>query len=390
MQFRKFGRHDFTVSALGFGCMRLPTHDGNPTSGNVDEAESIRMIRLAIDRGVTYVDTAYAYHGGHSETVTGKALKAGYRDRVMLATKAPMWLIRKTEDFDRFLNEQLTKLQTDRIDCYLFHALNRKTWEGSVLKLGLLQRAEAAVRDGRIRRIGFSFHDGPEAFRQIIDGYSRWDLCQIQYNYLDVENQAGTEGLKHAASRGLAVVVMEPLLGGRLANPPDPVRGLFNQAPRRSASAADWAFQWLWTQPEVSTVLSGMSAMRQVEENLRSAEASGVGSLTSGDMELIGKVRQAYRSMHPIPCTRCGYCMPCPHGVEIPRNFELYNDGSIHRNAGIPRFYYSAFMPEAERAAACVQCGECLEKCPQTIDIPGWMPKVHGVLGGGEDYPADH
>lgn len=375
------------VSALGFGCMRLPTHDGNPMSGNINEAESIRMIRLAIDRGVNYVDTAYPYHGGNSETVAGRALKDGYRDKVMLATKAPIWLIQKAGDFDRFLDEQLVKLQTDRIDGYLFHSLNRKTWENSVLKLGLLPRAEEAVRDGRIRQIGFSFHDGPEAFRQIIDGYKGWDFCQIQYNYLDVENQAGTEGLKYAASRGLAVVVMEPLLGGRLANPPGSIRNLFDQAPRRSASAADWALQWLWHQPEVSTVLSGMSNLRHVEDNIRSADASGVHSLASADLETIEKVRKEYRSMHPIPCTRCGYCMPCPNGVDIPRNFELYNDGTIHRNAGIPRFYYSTFVPEAERAAACTQCGECLEKCPQTIDIPEWMPKVHGVLGGGKDYP---
>jgi uncharacterized protein len=386
MQYRKFGKQDFSVSALGFGCMRLPTNDGNPISGNIDEAESIRMIRRAIDRGVNYVDTAYSYHGGNSEFVTGKALKDGYRDRVKLATKAPIWLIRKPEDFDKFLNEQLVKLQTDRIDCYLLHALSRKTWESSVLKLGLLSRAEAAVRDGRILSIGFSFHDGPDAFRRIVDGYDKWDFCQIQYNYLDVENQAGTEGLKLAASKNIAVVVMEPLLGGRLANPPDSIQKLFNQSGRKRP-AADWALQWLWDQPEVSTVLSGMTRLRQVEDNLLSADASGVHSLTSGDQDLISKVRRAYRSKHPIPCTQCGYCMPCPNGVNIPRNFQLYNDGTIHGNLEIPRSDYSLFFPAAEHATACIQCGECLEKCPQSIDIPEWMPKVHGVLGGGEDYP---
>jgi len=387
MRYRKFGRHDFMVSALGFGCMRLPTRDGNPNSGNIDEPEAVRMIRRAIDGGVNYVDTAYPYHGGNGETVTGKALKDGYRDRVRLATKAPMWLIRNAGDFDRFLHEQLAKLQTGRIDCYLFHSLNLETWENTVLRLGLLARAEAAVRDGRIGQIGFSFHDGPEAFKRIVEGYPEWDLCQIQYNYLDVENQAGTAGLKLAASRGLAVVVMEPLLGGRLANPPDPVREILDEAPRKR-TAADWALQWLWHQPEVSTVLSGMSDMQQVEDNLRSAEASGVESLEPGDLELIGRVGQAYGSMHPIPCTRCGYCMPCPHGVDIPRNFELYNDGAIHRDAGIPRFVYASIMPEAGRASSCAQCGECLEKCPQAIDIPAWMPKVHGALGEGRDTPA--
>jgi predicted aldo/keto reductase-like oxidoreductase len=205
-------------------------------------------------------------------------------------------------------------------------------------------RAEAAVRDGRILSIGFSFHDGPEAFRQILDGYEGWDFCQIQYNYLDVENQAGTAGLRHASSKGLAVAVMEPLLGGRLANPPDSIRELLGHSPNKRP-AADWALQWLWDQPEVSTVLSGMGKMQQVEDNLLSADGSGVHSLVSDDLEMIGKVRQAYRSMYPISCTQCGYCMPCPNGVNIPRNFELYNDGTIHRNAGIPRFYYSAFVP---------------------------------------------
>lgn len=375
------------VSALGFGCMRLPTTDGNPIGGAIDEPESIRMIRRAIDRGVNYVDTAYPYHGGNSEAVTGRALRDGYRDKVMLATKSPVWLIHAAGDFDRLLDEQLAKLNTDRIDCYMFHALNRKTWENTVLKLGLLARAEAALRDGKILKIGFSFHDGAGAFRLIVDGYDRWDFCQIQYNYLDADNQAGTEGMKHAASKGLAVVVMEPLLGGRLAKPPDSVAGLFGKHPVRR-SAAEWALRWLWDQSGVSTVLSGMSDMKQVEENLGFADAAGVDTLSAAEKELIGSVRNLYRSMHPVPCTRCGYCMPCPHGVDIPRNFELYNDGAIHGNAGVPRFYYSAFVPEAERAGACIQCGECVEKCPQTIDIPGWMPKVHGVLAGGKDYPA--
>jgi predicted aldo/keto reductase-like oxidoreductase len=385
MQYRRFGKMNPDVSALGFGCMRLPTRDGNPLSGNVDETETVRMIRRAIDRGVNYVDTAYPYHAGHSEVATGKALKDGYRDRVRLATKCPVWLVRSKSDFDRYLDEQLGRLDTDRIDCYLFHALDRKRWKETVLGLGLLRSAESAVRDGRIGRIGFSFHDDADTFLKIVDGYDGWDFCQIQHNYMDTQNQAGTAGLKYAASRGLGVVVMEPLLGGRLANPPKPVKAVF-EGHSKKRIPADWALQWLWNQPEVSTVLSGMGAMKQVEENLLSAERSGVRSLDEEDLELIRRVERTYREKTPIPCTQCGYCMPCPNGVNIPRNFELFNDGFIHEDPRGARSVYTRFFPENERADRCIQCGECLGKCPQKIPIPEWMPKVHGVLGEGKAF----
>jgi predicted aldo/keto reductase-like oxidoreductase len=385
MQFRKFGEMSPAVSVLGFGCMRLPTHDGNPLSGQIDEAEAIKMIRHAIDRGVNYLDTAYPYHAGSSEILVGKALRNGYRDKVLLATKSPIWFVQQTGDFDRYLNEQLQKLQTDCIDCYLLHGLDRRRWEDTVLKLGLLGRAEAAVRSGSIRYIGFSFHDSFESFEQIIRGYEGWDFCQIQYNYLDTENQAGVQGLQLAAAAGLGVVVMEPLLGGRLANPPAPVRSVFDEY-RIKHSPSDWALQWLWNQPEVSVVLSGMGAMDQVVSNLRSAERAGVESLTMEDLGLIERVRRKYQEKTPIPCTKCGYCIPCPNGVNIPKVFELFNDGFIHEKPGLPRMFYTKFLPEGQRASACIACDECVEKCPQKIAIPGWMPKVHGVLGEGREY----
>ena len=387
MQFRRFVRSNPTVSALGFGCMRLPTMDQSPLSGNVNEAESIRMIRRAIDGGVNYFDTAYPYHMGNSETVLGKALKDGYRNKVCLATKSPTWLLNSTEDFDKFLGEQLQRLQTDHIDCYLFHGLDLKRWENTVLKLNLLERAESALLDGRIRNLGFSFHDNYAAFEKIVGGYKGWDFCQIQYNYMDTENQAGSQGLKYAASKGLAVVVMEPLLGGRLATPPEPIRAIFDNYPKQS-SPVDWALQWLWNQPEVSVVLSGMGTMSQVEANLRSADRSGAHSLAHDDLEMIEGVRLRLREKIPIPCTKCGYCVPCPHDVNIPRNFELYNDGFIYDNVTFPRLAYLRFMPEKERAHACVECRECLDKCPQKIAIPDWLPKVHGVLGEGKDFAA--
>ncbi len=380
MRFRPFGRTGWDVSALGFGCMRLPTKDGRGAGDQVEAEESIAMIRAAIDGGVNYVDTAYPYHNGASEVVLGRALRDGYRDKVRLATKSPVWMLQKAEDFDDYLREQMTRLQAEHIDYYLLHALNGPRWE-SMRKLEILRRAENAVRDGRIGHIGFSFHDGYPAFEKIVDGYSGWELCQIQYNYMDTENQAGTKGLRYAAAKGLAVVIMEPLLGGRLANPPAAVAEIL-AGDAKGRTAADLALQWVWDQPEAATALSGMGSLAQVQENLGSAERSGVGSFGPEDFALIERARSAYRERTVIPCTRCGYCLPCPNGVNIPRNFELANDAAIHDDPAVPRLLYDRFLEENERAGACVQCGECEEKCPQSIPIREWMPKVHKVLGG--------
>jgi predicted aldo/keto reductase-like oxidoreductase len=383
MQYREFGKIGKKVSALGFGCMRLPTRDGVPQSENIDEAATVRMIRHAVDQGVNYIDTAYPYHNGRSEVVTGKALGDGYRSRVILATKSPVWLIAKPGDFDTYLDEQLSRLGTDHIDVYLLHALGTERWEKIVLKHRLIERAEAAVKDGRIGHIGFSFHDKSDVFRRVVDGYGGWDVCQIQYNYMDTENQAGTAGLRYAASKGLGIVIMEPLLGGRLAAPPKAAAEVFGAA-GRGWSPAEWALQWTWDQPEVSTVLSGMKAMGEVEENLRAADRSGVGSLGPGDRAFFARARKILRERAPIPCTQCGYCRPCPSGVNIPRNFELYNDCVIYDDPAIPRALYSRFMPEGERASACTACRTCEEKCPQRIAISELMPEVHAVLGTGQ------
>lgn len=384
MQYRNFGSLDFKVSALGFGAMRLPTRTieaaGDNPQNRIDEAEAIKMIRHSIDMGVNYVDTAYIYHDGFSEIVTGKALKDGYREKVKLATKSPTWLINEAGDFDRILDEQLEKLQTDSIDFYLLHSLSRDSWNNVILKHDLLKRAEAAKEAGKIKHLGFSFHDEGSAFTEIVDGYDKWEFCQIQYNYLDIENQAGLKGLKYAASKGIAVVIMEPLLGGKLANPPKDVKAILDEN-GKELTGAEWALQWLWNQPEVSVVLSGMSTMEQVEENLVSAEKSGVGTLKAEDLKLIDRAIVQYGLRTAIPCTGCQYCMPCPNNVNIPRNFELYNSSVIHEDLSGARFAYSHFFNSENHASECVQCKVCEENCPQKIPISEWLPKVHEMLG---------
>ncbi len=383
MHYREFGPLDWNVSALGFGCMRLPTQGGPE---QIDEEEAARMLRYAIDHGVNYVDTAYPYHGEKSEPFVGRVLQDGYREKVKLATKLPSWKIEKTEDCDRYLNEQLERLRTDHIDFYLLHALREKWWH-KLRDLDVLDWAEGAIADGRIGHLGFSFHDDYPVFQEIVDAYD-WTFCQIQYNYMDIENQAGRKGLKYAASKGMAVVIMEPLLGGKLVDPPDPIQALWSEAPRQR-TPADWALQWLWNQPEVSVVLSGMSTMAHVKENVASAEASAVDALTDEELALIGRVRKEYEKLCPIPCTQCGYCMPCPNEVDIPRNFEVYNQGVMYDKPEQVRRTYNNFVDEENRASACIQCQECEEQCPQNILISEWMPIVHQVLGEGQAYVCE-
>ena len=322
------------------------------------------------------MDTAWPYHREQSEPFVGRVLQDGYRQKVKLATKLPCWLVKSADDFDRYLDAQLARLQTDVIDFYLLHSLDADGW-GKVRDLGVLPWAERALADGRIGYLGFSFHDAFEVFKGIVDAYDGWTFCQIQYNYMDVEYQAGTRGLKYAADKGLAVVVMEPLRGGRLVRPPDAVAALWASAPR-PRTPADWALQWLWNQPEVSLVLSGMSTMQQVEENLASADRSGPGTLTADELALIDRVREAYRALSPVPCTDCKYCLPCPNGVDIPEILRIYNEAQMF-DVPTARMFYS-WMDKEHRADQCIECGECEAKCPQHIAIPDWLKKAHELL----------
>jgi predicted aldo/keto reductase-like oxidoreductase len=376
MQYRKFGKLDWKPSALGFGAMRLPIIEGD--SAQIDEALATRMVRYAIDHDVNYVDTAYGYHSGNSERFLGRALQDGYRERVNLATKLPMWLVEATEDFDRYLDEQLGKLQTDHIDFYLFHGLRKERW-AAVRKLNILAEAEKAVADGRVRYLGFSFHDEFEVFKDIIDSFDGWTMCQIQYNYMDIEHQAGTRGLEYAAEKGLAVVVMEPIRGGRLAmSPPQPILELWGTAPQQR-TPAEWALQWVWNHPEVSVVLSGMTTMEHVIENVASADRSGPGTLTDEELDLIARVRDTYHELSPVPCTQCEYCMPCPSGVNIPRIFAIFNEAIMYNETRSARRAYS-WLKEEARADQCEECGQCTELCPQGIPVSDWLKKADELL----------
>jgi predicted aldo/keto reductase-like oxidoreductase len=374
MKYRKMRKIDVTVSSLGFGAMRLPTLGSD---SQIDEPKAIEMIRYAIDHGVNYVDTAYGYHGGQSEILVGKALKDGYRDKTYLATKLPVWFVNKREDMDRLLNEQLKKLDTDHIDFYLLHALNKESWQ-KVYNLGVLEWGERMKEKGLIRFFGFSFHDDLDTFKKIIDAYD-WDFCQIQYNYMDVDYQAGREGLLYAYNKGINVVIMEPLRGGRLARPPKDVMDLINSY-KIKRSPVEWALLWLWNHKEISTVLSGMSTLEQVKENIEIADKAEVGILSQEELEFIEKLRLAFLGRKAIDCTQCGYCMPCPYGVNIPRNFFLYNEGIRYDDWGAPRWEYNYSMREEERASNCQECGICETKCPQQLPIRELLKKVHEAL----------
>jgi len=386
MLYRKFGSLDWEVSTLGFGAMRLPTTGQWGSTDNppkVDEEQAITMMRYAIDHGVNYLDTAYYYHNQESERIVGLTLKDGYRERVKLATKMPVREVKTAADFDRLLDLQKERLQTDKLDFYLLHGLNQKSWP-VVRDLGVLDWAEKAIADGRFDHLAFSFHDDLKTFKGIVDSYDNWTMCQVQYNYMDIKYQAGTAGVKYAADKGLAVVVMEPLRGGKLAKkePPAPVAEAWGDTITKR-TPAEWALLWVLNQPEVTLALSGMSTMEQVIENIASVEHSGVGTLSADDLALIDRVRQAYQGLSPIPCTDCGYCMPCKQGVAIPSIFRIYNDASMYEDPYTGRFRYrgQGGLPENERADKCTECLDCVEVCPQQIDIPAWLKKAHEWLG---------
>jgi predicted aldo/keto reductase-like oxidoreductase len=348
--------------------------------GSIDEERATKQVRYAIDQGVNYVDTAWPYHGGQSEPFLAHALAGGYREKVKLATKLPSWLLNSREDMDRFLKAQLEKLHTDHIDYYLVHALLGDLWD-KIEDLGIADFLDQAKADGRIINAGFSFHGAVDDFKRIVDAYD-WDFCQIQYNFLDEKNQAGTEGLEYAAAKGLGVVIMEPLRGGNLINPmPPAVKEIWDEAPTKR-KPVEWALRWVWNHPEVTVVLSGMNQEAHIEENLAVADKAYPNSLAEAELQLIKKVERKYRELMKVGCTGCRYCMPCPQGVNIPFCFEDYNNLYMTGDANGTKFHYAVRLSgvlsvgDREFASQCIQCGECLDKCPQHIDIPAILEAV--------------
>ena len=379
MLYRKMKKADPELSILGFGAMRLPVLP----DGHVDEPEATRMIRYAIDHGVNYVDTAYPYHNGESETVVGRALAGGYREKVNLATKLPSWLIKSREDMDRYLDEQLKKLQTDRIDFYLVHGLIQPFWE-NLSSLGVLEFLDDAIADGRIGYAGFSFHDTTRLFKEIVKAYD-WTFAQIQYNFMDEDYQAGTKGLRYAAKKGLGIVVMEPIRGGLLARDVPGITEIWKKAPVQR-TPVEWALRWVWNHPEVTVVLSGMSAFEQVTQNIAYAENGVPDSLDRKELAAYDKVRKEFRKRIAIPCTGCKYCQPCPHGVSIPECFELYNQAHMYDAKGSVQQMYTMFLGGffdgvPTYASCCQDCGECEEKCPQGLPIRENLRKVSEFFG---------
>lgn len=384
MLYRTMPKNGDELSILGFGCMRLPMKEGK-----IDEARAIGQIRDAINQGINYFDTAWPYHAGQSEILLGKALRDGYRDRAKVATKLPSWMIKSRADMDRYLAAQLGKLQTDHIDYYLLHSLDGKSWD-NLARLGVLEFLDQAQKDGRIVNAGFSFHGLGEDFNRIVDAYP-WVFCQIQYNYLDEETQAGTAGLEYAASQGLGVIAMEPLRGGNLARPTPPpaVAAIWNEATVRR-TPAEWALRWIWNRPEVTVILSGMNEETHIAQNLAVASEAQPDSLTREELARVARAGQTYREQLKVGCTGCGYCMPCPSNVMIPLCFEEYNSMHLFGPPEGVKFRYALRMSgelgdgQPGYASQCVECGACVDHCPQHIRIPDVLAQVAAEMEGPE------
>lgn len=378
MQYTKFGNLDFEISRFGVGCMRLPEEKSEDGKAKIDEKEAIKIVRHAIDQGVNYIDTAYPYHRGQSELFVAKALKDGYREKVKLATKLPVWLTNSYEDFNKYLDEQLKRLEVDCIDFYLLHALDKEKWD-KIKKLNVLEFLDKAKKDGKIKYAGFSFHDQFPIFKEIADSYN-WDMCQIMLNIIDEHFQAGVEGLHYAGKKGIPVVIMEPLKGGKLAQHiPEEALNIWNES-KIKRTPVEWAFRWLYNFPEVTTILSGVSTMEQLEENIKIFNTALPDSMTDEELKLVHKVKAVYESKTKVGCTGCNYCTPCPADVSIPDIFELYNNLFLFNESDKSKNYYKRLAEAKKDATKCLECGNCMSVCPQHISIPEKLKEAHQAL----------
>lgn len=378
MIYRQMGKSKDEVSILGYGCLRFPRKNGV-----TDEERTEKQIISAIEGGVNYFDTAYIYDNGKSEAILGNILSKGYRDKVKIATKMPHYLVRSRKDMDNIFETQLKRLKTDHIDYYILHAITSKEGWQRLKQLGITDFLDRMKKAGKIQYVGFSYHGDRYNFKDIIDDYP-WDMCQIQYNYMDEHNQAGREGLEYAASKGLGVVIMEPLRGGSLAGKvPLSIENIWNKAGIKR-SPAEWALRWIWNHPEVTVVLSGMNEEEQIAENVRIASSAYPQSLTPDELSLVREARDEYTRMMKVGCTGCGYCMPCPAGVNIPICFSYYNSKHLFENKHL-QSQYMAFTGgltggEPSYASLCKECGKCEKMCPQGLPIRRHLKEVAGDM----------
>lgn len=375
MQYRTFKKLDREVSLLGMGAMRLPETE----DGQINEPEAIDIIRSAIDAGINYVDTAFGYHNGKSEGLVGKALRDGYREKVLLADKMPIWLAKDEDHMKEMFQTQLERLDTDYIDMYLVHSVNKPNWK-RIKKLNLMPFLEEMKAAGKIKHIGFSFHDSYELFEEVLDSYP-WEFCQIQLNYMDKDIQAGVKGLKLAAEKGLSVIIMEPLKGGKLTTGiPPTVQELWNNAPVKR-TPAEWGFKWLANMPEVTLILSGMSSREQLQQNIATVSAADLSVLSDEERELIDKVSDEYNRLIKYSCTGCEYCLPCPQKLKIPDLIDTLNEWNIYGQNPATKMEYIEWVPEGRHASDCISCKACEKKCPQGLPIAQIMKETSEIFG---------
>ncbi|MBC6680819.1 aldo/keto reductase [Zhenpiania hominis] len=374
MQYRTFDKTGQKISLLGMGTMRLPVTE----DGQVDREAAISMIRHSIDEGINYVDTAYMYHDGESEKIVGQALKDGYREKVLLADKMPVWLAKDEEAMRSIFDEQFARLEVDVIDMYLVHNVTVPVWKRAQ-KFHLMDFLEEKRAEGKIRHIGFSFHDQLSLFKEVIDSYP-WDFCQIQLNYMDKEFQAGEEGLHYAAEKGIPVIIMEPLKGGKLTDTlPPSVKALWKQA-EIQRTPAEWALRWVANHSEILTILSGMSAPEQLEENLRILSQAKPNSLTEKELSIIDQVSSEYNRLIQYSCTSCKYCMPCPKKIDIPTAIRFYNEWFLYEGNPKIKADYPNWLVKDRQPGDCIACKACEDHCPQHLPISEIMKKTAEIF----------
>lgn len=382
MQYRFFPQiPEKKISCLGFGLMRLPLKSKDSAATEIDYEKTLELVKTAYENGVNYFDTAYPYHGGKSEVIFGKILKElNIRDKIFIADKMPMWEINSPDDIERIFNEHLSRLETNYIDFYLLHAMNAERWE-KVKDFGVLKFLEQKKTEGKIKHLGFSFHDTLETFKKIIDEYPHFEFCQIQHNYFDEDYQAGTEGIEYAANKKIGIIIMEPLRGGLLANPPKQIEEILKNVAQTPASSS---LKWLWNKNEIICTLSGMNDKLQILENCKTANDSKANSLSKEQLSSIKEAGDWFRQRIKVPCTGCSYCVPCPKGVKIPAIFAEWNNLSLNgKLEGLEQFdstVYKTLKSEKSDATQCVQCRACEKQCPQHIKITDVLKLANKAL----------